>query len=111
MQLEAGAFVFAQGDQGDDFYVIEQGYADVIGDGRRIRTLGSGEGFGEIALLRGCRRTTSVRATTGLTLERINQRHFVTAVGGYSSSTNIADDVVTEHLTRFSPEAVGTPEP
>lgn len=111
MQLEPGAFVFAQGDQGDDFYVIEHGLADVIGDGRKIRTLGSGEGFGEIALLRGCRRTTSVRAATTLKLGRINQRHFVTAVGGYSSSTNIADDVVTGHLTRFSPEAVGAPEP
>lgn len=106
MQLEAGALVFAQGDQGDDFYVIERGQAEVIGDGQTIRTLGSGEGFGEIALLRGCRRTTSVRAATTLLLGKINQRHFVTAVAGYSSSTNLADEVVNEHLIRFSPEAV-----
>jgi hypothetical protein len=32
--LDVGVLVFAQGDEGDDFYVIEQGLADVIGDGR-----------------------------------------------------------------------------
>jgi hypothetical protein len=103
--IAAGTYVFEQGDVGDDFYVIEGGQADVVGDGRTIRTLGPGEGFGEIALLRRCRRTTSVLASSDLTLGRINQRRFVMAVGGYSPSTNIADDVVAGHLTRFSPDA------
>ena len=50
--LLPGELVFAEGDDGDDFYVIEQGQAEVVGDGRPIATIGPGDGFGEIALLR-----------------------------------------------------------
>ena len=53
--MPVGQAVFQQGDPADRFYVIEAGSADVIGDGRLVTTLGPGEEFGEIALLRGCR--------------------------------------------------------
>jgi hypothetical protein len=101
--LPAGVSVFEQGDQGSDFYVIERGRADVVGDGELIATLGPGDGFGEIALLRACRRTTSVRATTTLTLCRLHRRAFIAAVAGYSQSAHVADDVVAEHLGSFNP--------
>lgn len=48
-----GQEIFHQGDDGDRFYVVESGEAEVIGDGRLVNTIGSGDGFGEIALLRG----------------------------------------------------------
>ena len=54
--------VVTQGDVGDRYFVIESGEAEVIGDGRVVATLGAGEGFGEIALLRRSRRTATVRA-------------------------------------------------
>jgi MFS family permease len=101
--LAAGASVFEQGDQGADFYVIERGHADVFGDGQSIGALGPGDGFGEIALLRACRRTTSVRATTALTLCRLHRRVFVAAVAGYSHSADVADDVIADHLGSFGP--------
>ena len=44
-QFPAGQEVFHQGDRGDRFYVIEDGEADVIGDGRLIRTMGPGDGL------------------------------------------------------------------
>jgi CRP-like cAMP-binding protein len=47
----AGEEVFRQGDRGDRFHVIEEGEAEVIGDGKLIRTLLPGDGFGEIAVL------------------------------------------------------------
>ena len=53
-----------QGEIGDRYYVIESGEADVLGDGRVVATLGPGEGFGEIALLRSTRRTATVVART-----------------------------------------------
>jgi CRP-like cAMP-binding protein len=102
-ELPAGGVVFEQGDDGRDFYVIERGRASVIGDGLPIRTLGPGDGFGEIALLRGCRRTASVRATTALTLCSLSSQLFVIAVAGYSQSATAADGVITDHLSRFSP--------
>jgi CRP-like cAMP-binding protein len=51
-QVPAGASVFEQDDEGDDFYVIERGCAAVVLDGRPIRALESGDCFGEIALIR-----------------------------------------------------------
>jgi MFS family permease len=97
MELPAGATVFEQGDEGDSFYVIERGEVEVIGEGRAF-TLGPGDGFGEIALLRECQRTASVRATTALTLCALNRRMFVMAVAGYSRSTTIAESLMTDRL-------------
>ncbi len=102
IRLAAGASVFEQGDHGNDFYVIEQGRADVLRDGQRISTLRSGDGFGEIALIRGCRRTASVCATTPLTLRALNRTAFVAAVTGYSESAHALDRVITDHLRRSS---------
>ena len=62
VEVPAGQIVVTQGDVGDRYFVIESGEAEVIGDGQVIATLGPGEGFGEIALLRRSRRTASVRA-------------------------------------------------
>ncbi|MBV9800316.1 MAG: cyclic nucleotide-binding domain-containing protein [Solirubrobacterales bacterium] len=102
-QIAAGVSVFEQGDQGDDFYVVERGRADVLCDGQRIGALESGEGFGEIALIRGGRRTASVRAKTALTLRTLNRSAFVTAVTGYSDSARVVESVITDHLSRAAP--------
>jgi MFS family permease len=104
VQVPAGALVFEQGDEGDDFYVIERGRADVIRDGQSISALESGAGFGEIALIRDCRRTASVRATTALTLRTLNRPVFVAAVTGYPQSAQVVDRVITSHLVGFEPQ-------
>ncbi len=59
VHVPAGQAVFRQGDPADRFYVIEKGAADVVGDGRLVTTLGPGDGFGEIALLRRVPRTAT----------------------------------------------------
>jgi MFS family permease len=102
-EFPAGEEVFHQGDQGDRFYVIEDGEADVIGDGRLIRTMRSGDGFGEIALLHNTLRTTTVRARTALRLYALERRHFLSAVGDYQSSAREADTLVNERLHTFDP--------
>ena len=105
----AGQEVFHQGDHGDRFYVIEAGEAEVIGDGHLIRTMGAGDGFGEIALLHDTLRTTTVRARTPLRLYTLDRRHFVRAVNGYQSSAREADTVMVDRLGAFSPQG-GLPE-
>jgi hypothetical protein len=107
VQVPAGALVFEQGDEGDDFYVVEQGRADVIRDGQSIAPLESGAGFGEIALIHDCRRTASVRATTALTLRTLNRSVFVAAVTGYPQSAQAVDRVITSHLISFEPRRTG----
>jgi hypothetical protein len=44
--------VFEQGERGERFYIVESGRAEVVRDGRVVETLGRGNCFGEIALLR-----------------------------------------------------------
>jgi len=83
--------------------VIAEGEADVIGDGRVIRTLDCGDGFGEIALLQDTLRTATVRARTPLRLYGLDHRHFRSTVGGYGSSERTADAVIRERLHTFAP--------
>jgi MFS family permease len=101
--VDAGGEVFHQGDGGDRFYVIADGEAEVIGDGRFIRTIGPGDGFGEIALLHDTPRTATVRARTALELYTLDRQHFVTTINGYGSSADEADRVVDTRLRAFAP--------
>jgi hypothetical protein len=101
--VAAGQEVFHQGDDGDRFYVIDAGEAEVIGDGRLIHTMGPGDAFGEIALLHDTLRTATVRARTPLMLYTLDRRHFVSAVSGYRSSAHEADTLVDDRLQTFKP--------
>ena len=104
VHVSAGQAVFHQGDPADRFYVIETGAADVIGDGRLITTLGRGDGFGEIALLRRVRRTATVRAATDLELQALTCDRFLPVVTGFPPSSREARAEVEEMLDRFDPD-------
>jgi MFS family permease len=102
--VSAGHVVVEQGDIGDRYYVIESGEAEVIGDGHVVTTLGHGEGFGEIALLRRTRRTATVRATSELRLQALRSEHFLPVVLGYTPSAREAQTVVDTMLDRYAPD-------
>ena len=70
---------------------------DVAGD--RLRTLGRGEGFGEIGLIRNTERTASVTAMTDAVLLSIERGPFITAVTGHPESLQRADAIIDELLT------------
>jgi MFS family permease len=110
-ELAPGEDVFRQGEDGDRFYVIKQGEAEVIGDGRQVRTMGPGDGFGEIALMHATRRTATVRARTPLVLYTLERCHFVPAVAGYASSSRQVDAIIVDRLGRFSPGPGGEHRP
>jgi hypothetical protein len=101
--VPAGHFVFEQGDVGDRYFVIESGEAVVVGDGRDIATLGPGEGFGEVALLRRSRRTAGVRAGAHLQLQCLRSDQFLPLVLGFTPSAREAGAVVQSALGRFTP--------
>ena len=102
-QVAAGEEVFHQGEDGECYYVIRDGEAEVIGDGRLVRTMGPGDGFGEIALIHEVPRTATVRARTPLELYTLERRHFVFTISGYGSSARASDLVVHDRLETFSP--------
>ena len=94
MTVGAGAQVFAEGDHGDKFFVIESGVALVSKSGQPVAELGGGQSFGEIALLRDVSRTATVEAVTDLTVRAIERRHFLQAVTGHADASQQAELVV-----------------
>lgn len=78
---ECGQVVVREGDCGDHFFLVAEGEMVVEAGGRRVRTCGPGDGFGEIALIRDVPRTATVTATEGVLLFALNRHSFLSAVG------------------------------
>jgi CRP-like cAMP-binding protein len=106
MDVTGGNVVIRQGDSGDAFFVVDQGRLSVAVDGAtRVHTLGSGDGFGEIALLRDVPRTATVTALEPCRLLRVERADFLAAVTGSADGLRIAEQVAASHLdldTRLS---------
>jgi CRP-like cAMP-binding protein len=68
VQVPAGTHLVDEGKFAHEFFVIEDGTAEVIHDGKTVATLGPGDFFGEIALLAAERRNASVVAKTPMKL-------------------------------------------
>ncbi|HZO49219.1 MAG TPA: cyclic nucleotide-binding domain-containing protein [Gaiellaceae bacterium] len=62
LHLAPGAELMREGARGGEFCVLVEGSVDVRRRGRKLRTLSSGDFFGEIALLTDAPRTASVTA-------------------------------------------------
>jgi len=93
-----GDEIIRQGDSGDRFYVIARGEVDVSSDGQHVATLGEGDYFGEIALLRDVPRTATVRAKGDVELFALERDEFLGAVTGHVESVEAADAVIANRL-------------
>lgn len=102
--VPVGTTVFEQGDRGDRYYVIETGEVDVIHDGRVVASLGPGEGFGEIALLRPTGRMATVVARSDLRLQALTCDRFLPVVLGYTPSAVLASATVDGIMSQYEPE-------
>ena len=72
-----GQVVFSAGEPGDRFYVVREGAALVtLPDGRPVRKLGPGAGFGELALLLGKPRSATVSAAGPLVVASLDRQAF-----------------------------------
>ena len=68
LSIREGEELVTEGRFAHEFFIIEDGAAEVRQGGARIAELGPGDFFGEIALLETERRTASVVATTPMTV-------------------------------------------
>jgi MFS family permease len=98
VRATAGEEIVHQGEPGDRFYLVKDGALDVYVDGRKVQTLGPGESFGEIALLRDVPRTATVRAQSGAELYALERRYFLGAVTGFAPSLSAAEAVIGMRL-------------
>lgn len=63
-RVVAGEEVIAQGDEGDNFYVVDDGLFQVEIDGKKIVEVGPGGSFGELALMYNTPRAATIYAMT-----------------------------------------------
>ena len=79
-------------------------------NGHLARTMGPGEGFGEISLLRNVRRTSTVRAAAGapVALFAIARADFVLAVSGYAPAARTATATIDQWQAPAGRAATGT---
>jgi hypothetical protein len=93
--VPAGAVVIREGEVGDRFYVLAAGAVRIEREGRHLRDIGNaGEGFGEIALLRGVPRTATVSAIEETVLLAIDRAPFLAAVTGHPAAVAAAEQEV-----------------
>ncbi len=93
-----GAAVVVQGDAGDHYFLVVDGTFSVVRDGQTVNSLGAGQSFGEIALLRNVPRTATVTATSDAELLVIARDDFLEAVTGHPRSHATARGIAEGHV-------------
>jgi MFS family permease len=104
VHVTTGQVVVRQGGVGDLFYLVKEGELEVAQNGKAIQSLGPGDSFGEIALLRDVPRTASVVSRSPATLFTLERGEFLAAVTGYAPSLSAAETIIG---TRVGPARAG----
>jgi NADH dehydrogenase len=101
--------IFREGDRGDRLYVVVDGEVAVVQDTPRgetvLRTLGPGESFGEIALLRESPRTATVKSRTGVNVLTVDRDAFNALFATVPEIRGFFERLVAE---RLGPPASGS---
>lgn len=92
-------FNLPPGDEGDNFYVIDQGEVEIFVNSELVTTIGEGGSFGELALIYGTPRAATVRAKTDVKLWGIDRDSYRRILMG---STIRKRKMYEEFLSRVS---------
>ena len=95
---EPGDVIIREGEPGERFYMIAEGQARAFKDGNQLREMGTGESFGEIALLRRIPRTATIIAVSRVEARTLGREEFLAAVTGNPESVERAEEVVSTRL-------------
>jgi CRP-like cAMP-binding protein len=96
--VAAGEVVVQEGDEGDTFYLVESGALEVSVDGKTIATLGPGQHFGEVALLRDVARTATIRALEPSLVLTLDKKRFIAAVASDLSVSARLEEVAAKRV-------------
>jgi CRP-like cAMP-binding protein len=99
-----GEVIIQQGDPGDAFYIVRDGTLEVTArqgrSRRRLRTLKSGDFFGEIALLSDGPRTATVQGLEAGSVWRLERQDFRDLLGRYLDLEGHIAGVAASRLPR-----------
>src|SRR5947199_5727185 len=76
IHVDPGHVLVEEGKPGHEFFLILDGTANVLRNGRKVATLGRGQYFGELSLLDRGPRSATVKAATDLDVLVLGQREF-----------------------------------
>lgn len=93
-EVNAGEFLFREGDDGDKFYIVFDGAVEILkerplGDHERLAVKRGGEAFGEMSLLNDAPRSASVRAVEDSRLLSVSRSQFDNLLGGESIAVRL----------------------
>ncbi len=96
--VPAGTTFIREGEDGDRAYLVADGVLDVSVGGKRVAELRRSDLVGEIALLRGGKRTATVVARNDARLYELDSEAFFETVGGSRATADALDELVETRL-------------
>ena len=96
LEVPQAEVVVRQGDAGERLYLIAEGTVEVARDGKPVATLGPGDHFGEIALLRDAPRNATVTTLEPCRFYELEREPFLAALGRFSAAAAHAEAVVRD---------------
>jgi CRP-like cAMP-binding protein len=103
IDLAEGKELTRQGAPGREFFVLVDGTADVIKDGKRLNSLRRGDFFGEIALVHHAPRSATVKATSPVRALVVTERNFKRLL---DESPEIQRKVLAALAERLAPQTI-----
>ena len=103
VDVAAGTVVFRERDPGVDMYIIQTGAVRIVSEGpsgQTIAELGTGDVFGEMALITGFPRSASAIASTDARLWRLEKDRFDTLIRSYPSLSVTLSRVLSQRVRR-----------
>ena len=101
--LEAGEWLFTEGDPADALFVVRTGRLEVVVGGTVVRELGPGAVVGELALLADETRSAAVRARRDSRVAEVSRADFETAMSHDPGSYHAVASVLAEQLRSARP--------
>jgi CRP-like cAMP-binding protein len=103
LDLAAGRTLIEEGTPGREFFALAEGEVSVAKNGRRVRTLSTGDFFGEIALVSDVPRTSTVTAESPVRVLVLTKRDFQRLLREHPS---IQGKVLEALAARVAPESL-----
>jgi uncharacterized protein YhbP (UPF0306 family) len=105
IEVGAGDVVVRQGGPADKFFIVVDGELEVLrdedGQERRLASLGPGQLFGEISIMRDAPRASTLRATQAARLLAMERDTFRSLVAQSLGTTADFDQVIQQRLDRL----------
>ena len=109
-KIKAGTVVFKQGDEGNKFYLIQEGNIHLERFDNSLKTLDivlkSGNFFGEMALVKNIPRTATAEAVSDSLLFSLDKESFCTIIGSTLSGGRELDSLINERAAQLGKEVI-----